>query len=197
MECTEDYESLYYACGHLRLALAYRNAGRLEAFLSASGDFVDGSGDMLFASWYELLDAIVDFFRIGGSGEYCTTDLYFSDGCIRDYFRIARRHAAARGIPLTRDSCYRQARDCFYNTMLDYCPYACWFRLVTQSHHEYGSGLAIRLYEDFDSYDGLLCGLLDVLGWFRAQTAALHASTQADGGRGLPTPSESPVKEAA
>ena len=60
------------------------------------------------------------------------------------------------------------------NTMLDYCPYSCWFRLVTQTHHECGFGLSVWIYEDqFTDWEPLLAGLLDVMAYFRSSMELL------------------------
>ena len=60
--------------------------------------------------------------------------------------------------------------------MLDYCPYSCWFRLVTQTHHEYGYGLSVWVEEEqFTDWEPLLTGLLDVMTYFRSSMEILSA----------------------
>ena len=103
-----------------------------------------------------------------------TCRMYFSDAVIRDYFRFAQRHAEQAGIPLKQDVYYLDALSYFNNTMLDLCPYSCWFRLVTQTHHEYGYGLSVWVDEEqFTDWEPLLAGLLDVMAYFRSSMELL------------------------
>ena len=146
-----SYEELAYAFQQLELAALYWEAGKLDEFIAATGSALREDEDFLYANWYELLDAVADFTDIREDEDTLTCRMYFSDAVIRDYFRFARKHAEDAGIPPKQDPYYLDALSYFSTTMLDYCPYSCWFRLVTQTHHEYGYGLSVWTSGDTDS----------------------------------------------
>ena len=173
-----SYEELQYAFQHLEIAAAFHDAGRWDAFLRSTGDLLVGDEDFLYANWYELLDAVADFTDIREDEDTLTCRMYFSDAVIRDYFRFAQKHAEQAGIPLKQDPYYLDALSYFSTTMLDCCPYGCWFRLVTQTHHEYGYGLSVWVSEDqFTDWEPLLTGLLDVMGYFRSAVEAVQTGS--------------------
>ena len=171
-----SYENLQYAFQQLELAAAYYAAGKLDDFIRNTGSLLIGDEDFLYANWYELLDAVADFTDIREDEDTLTCRIYFSDAVIRDYFRFAQQHAKKAGIPLKQDPYYLDALSYFSTTMLNYCPYSCWFRLVTQTHHEYGYGLSIWVAEEqFTDWEPLLTGLLDVMMYFRTSMEILSA----------------------
>ena len=171
-----SYEDLQYAFQQLELAALYREAGKLDAFIAATGSALWGNEDFLYANWYELLDAVSDFTDIREDEDTLTCRMYFSDAVIRDYFRFARKHAEDAGIPPKQDPYYLDALSYFSTTMLDCCPYGCWFRLVTQTHHKYGYGLSVWIDEEqFTDWEPLLTGLLDVMTYFRSSMEILSA----------------------
>lgn len=171
-----SYEDLQYAFRQLELAALYWGAGKLDAFIAATGSMLWGDEDFLYTHWYELLDAVADYTDIREDEDTLTCRIYFSDGVIRDYFNFAQQHAEKTGIPLKQDVYYLDALSYFNTTMLDCCPYSCWFRLVTQTHHEYGFGLSVWIYEDqFTDWEPLLAGLLDVMAYFRSSMEILDS----------------------
>ena len=171
-----SYGDLQYAFQQLELAALYREAGKLDAFIAATGSALREDEDFLYTNWYELLDAVADFTDIREDEDTLTCRMYFSDAVIRNYFCFAQRHAEEAGIPLKQDPYYLDALSYFNNTMLDYCPYSCWFRLVTQTHHEYGYGLSVWVAEEqFSDWEPLLTGLLDVMTYFRSSMEILSA----------------------
>ena len=169
-----SYEDLQYAFLQLELAARYQEAGKLDKFIRNTGSLLVGGEDFLYANWSELLDALADFVDVRGDEDTLICRMYFSDAVIRDYFRFAQRHAERSGIPLKQDVYYLDALSYFNNIMLDYCPYSCWFRLVTQTHHEYGYGLSVWVDEEqFTDWEPLLAGLLDVMAYFRSSMELL------------------------
>ena len=187
-----SYEDLQYAFQQLELAALYREAGKLDAFIAATGSALWGNEDFLYANWYELLDAVSDFTDIREDEDTLTCRMYFSDAVIRDYFCFAQRHAEQAGIPLKQDPYYLDALSYFSTTMLDCCPYGCWFRLVTQTHHKYGYGLSVWIDEEqFTDWEPLLTGLLDVMTYFRSSMEILKA----DGKVGQVISSTHPAQE--
>lgn len=171
-----NYADLQYAFQQLELAALYQRAGKLDEFIAATGCMLWGDEDFLYTNWYELLDAVADFTDIREDEDTLTCRMYFSDAVIRNYFCSAQRHAEDAGIPLKQDPYYLDALSYFNNTMLDYCPYSCWFRLVTQTHHEYGYGLSVWTAEEqFTDWEPLLAGLLDVMTYFRTSMEILAA----------------------
>ena len=174
-----SYEDLQYAFLQLELAARYQEAGRLEGFIRNTGNALWGDEDFLYTYWYELLNALADFVDIREDEDTLICRMYFSDAVIQDYFRFAQRHAEQAGIPLKQDVYYLDALSYFNNTMLDYCPYRCWFRLVTQTHHEYGFGLSVWIYEEqFTDWEPLLAGLLDVMTYFRSSMEILASDNK-------------------
>lgn len=170
-----DYDDLQNACQQLSFAAAFYNAGRLDAFLSTTGDTLYGDEDFLCFYFYELLYAIADFTDMRDSEDGCVSRYYFSDDSIRTYFGFVRRHAAQLGVPFKEDPYYRNALNYFCDTMLSACPYCCWFRLVTQPHHKYGYGLSVWCdNEQFYDSEQLVFGLLDVIGYFERSVALLR-----------------------
>ena len=95
-----SYEELQYAFQQLELAALYREAGKLDAFIAATGSALREDEDFLYANWYELLDAVADFTDIREDEDTLTCRMYFSDAVIRDYFYFAQKHAEEAGIPL-------------------------------------------------------------------------------------------------
>ena len=173
-----SYGDLQYAFQQLELAALYREAGKLDAFIAATGSALREDEDFLYANWYELLDAVADFTDIREDEDTLTCRMYFSDAVIREYFCFAQKHAEQAGTPLRQDPYYLGALSYFNNTMLDYCPYSCWFRLVTQTHHEYGYGLSMWVAEEqFTDWEPLLTGLLDVMGYFRSAVEAVQTGS--------------------
>lgn len=171
-----DYNDLQNACQQLSFAAAFHNIGRLDAFLNATGDTLWGSEEFFCWHYYEILYAIADFTDIRNSEEGCVSRYYFSADCIRTYFDFVQAHAAQLGVPLKADPYYRNALDYFCNTMLSACPYCCWFRLVTQTHHKYGYGLSVWCdNEQFYDSEQLVFGLLDVIGYFKSNVMLLRA----------------------
>lgn len=172
-----SYENLQYAFQQLELAAAYYAAGKLDDFIRNTGSLLIGDEDFLYANWYELLDAVADFTDIREDEDTLTCRIYFSDAVLRDYFRFAQQHAKKAGIPLKQDPYYLDALSYFSTTMLNYCPYSCWFRLVTQAHHEYGYGLSVWIDEEqFTDWEALLMGLLEMMAHFRSSVDVLTAS---------------------
>ena len=187
-----SYEELQYAFQHLEIAAAFHGAGRWDAFLRSAGDLLVGDEDFLYANWYELLDAVADFTDIREDEDTLTCRMYFSDTVIRDYFLFAQKHAEQAGIPLKQDPYYLDALSYFSTTMLDHCPYSCWFRLVTQTNHEYGYGLSVWVAEEqFTDWEPLLTGLLDVMTYFRTSMEIVKA----DGTTGQVIPLVHPAQE--
>lgn len=192
-----SYEDLQYAFLHLELAARYQEAGKLDEFIRNTGSLLVGDEDFLYTHWYELLDALADFVDVRGDEDTMTCRMYFSDAVIRDYFRFAQRHAERSGIPLKQDAYYLDALSYFNNTMLDCCPYSCLFRLVTQTHHEYGYGLSVWADEEqFTDWEPLLAGLLDVMAYFRSSMEILSAEGKCGQVIVLPPQGQTP-KEAA
>ena len=173
-----DYEGLQYACDQLRLMSKFHDVGLLNQLISRTGNtLVDES--FLCCYWYEILESLADFVRIGGNDDFLTARLYFSDSTIRTYFDFAQNHAKAQGEPLQKDPYYRNAYDYFCETMLDHCPYSCYFRLVTQTHHPFGYGLSVWYDEEqFEGHENLVSGLLKVMDFFRCSVQMLRDSGQ-------------------
>ena len=191
-----SYEDLQYAFLQLELAARYQEAGRLDEFIRNTGNALWGDEDFLYTYWSELLDALADFVDIREDEDTMTCRMYFSDAVIQDYFRFAQRHAEQAGIPLKQDVYYLDALSYFNNTMLDYCPYSCWFRLVTQTHHECGFGLSVWIYEDqFTDWEPLLAGLLDVMAYFRSSMELLASDDKT--GQAISFSHSAQAKEAA
>ena len=174
-----NYADLQYAFQQLELAALYQRAGKLDEFIAATGCMLWGDEDFLYTNWYELLDAVSDFTDIREDEDTLTCRMYFSDAVIRDYFCFAQKHAAQAAIPPKQDPYYLDALSYFSTTMLDYCPYSCWFRLVTQTHHEYGYGLSVWVEEEqFTDWEPLLAGLLDVMTYFRSSMEILASDNK-------------------
>ena len=104
-----SYEELQYAFQQLELAALYREAGKLDAFIAATGSALRENEDFLYANWYELLDAVADFTDIREDEDTLTCRMYFSDAVIRNYFCFAQGHAEQAGIPLKQDPYYLDA----------------------------------------------------------------------------------------
>ena len=51
-----SYEDLQYAFRQLELAALYWGAGKLDAFIAATGSMLWGDEDFLYTHWYELLE---------------------------------------------------------------------------------------------------------------------------------------------
>lgn len=186
-----SYENLQYAFQQLELAARYRDAGKLDEFIRNTGSLLTGDEDFLYASWYELLNAVADFVDIREDEDTLTCRMYFSDAMIRDYFCFAQRHAEEAGIPLRQDPYYLDALSYFNSTMLDRCPYSCWFRLVTQTHHEYGFGLSVWAAEEqFTDWEPLLASLLEVMTYFRSGMEILKAAGKTGQVTALPHPAQ-------
>lgn len=172
----KDFDDLQTACLQLSLAAAFHAVGRLDAFLAETGDELYGDPDFFYANYYMILSVIADFFDMKDRDDNCVTCFYFSDESIRTYFRFAWEHAKQLGVPLKQDPYYRNALSYFSDTMLTACPYCCWFRLVTQAHHQYGCGLSVWIGdEQFNDAEQLVFGLLDVIGYFKDNVALLRA----------------------
>ena len=192
-----DHETLQYTLQQLRLAAAFHAAGKLDSFIAATGETLYCSENFIWQSFYDIIGAMGDLADIRYDDENCETRLYLSDENIRTYFSFVREHAKKLDIPMKEDPYYQNARDYFETTMLDCCPYCCWFRLVTQIHHKYGFGLSIWIHdEQFEDNEELLYGLLDVLVFFR--DSAEHLQTQGEVVEsGIILPFRTPEKEAA
>lgn len=191
-----SYENLQYAFQQLELASAYYAAGKLDEFIRNTGSLLTGDEDFLYGNWYELLYALADFVDIRDDEETMTNRMYFSDETMRMYFSHAQACAAQDGIPLRQEAYYQNACSYVYETLLESCPYGGYFRMVTQSHHEYGYGLSVWIaVEAFADWEPLLMALLDIMGYFRSSVEVLTASGKI--GRVLPFSADKQAKEAA
>lgn len=192
-----SYENLQYAFQQLELAAAYYAAGKLDEFICNTGSLLTGDEDFFNMNWLEFLYALADFVVIRDDENTMTSRMYFSDETMRVYFAHAQACAARDGIPLKQEAYYQNACSYVYETLLDACPYCGFFRVVTQTHHEYGYGLSVWLeLESFSDWESLLSGLLDIMRFFRSSVEVLIASGEI--GRVVPFLSElEQAKEAA
>ena len=95
---------------------------------------------------------------------------------MRQYFTFVKQHADGLGIRMKDDPYYKDICRDVYDTLLDACPYSCYFRVVTQTHHKYGYGLSVWTdCEQFYDYDRLLDGILQVIWLFSHRVTMLKA----------------------
>ena len=192
-----NYADLQYAFQQLELAALYQRAGKLDAFIAATGSALREDEDFLYANWYERLSALADFEDLRDDEDTRTNRMYFSDETMRVYFAHAQTCAARDGIPLKQEAYYQNACSYVYDTLLDACPYSGYFRVVTQPHHEYGYGLSVWVeIEAFSDWESLLSGLLDIMRFFRSSVEVLKATGEI--GKVVTFPAETQqAKEAA
>lgn len=194
-----DYEDLGYAFEELKFAAAFYDAGKLDTYIRNMGDRLDCIEGFLWYNFYEILDAIGDFYDVRENEEYFVSRMYFSDQCIRDYFGMVQDRAEKAGIPMKQDHYYKKAYEYFSRTMLGACPYSCWFRLVTQTHHEYGYGISIWVScEEFYDWPELLFALLEMVRFFSQEVKLMKENESLSSGMIVPfSPKLKTGKEAA
>ena len=193
----EYYEDLTNALKQLAVAQSFRDAGRLDAYTDICGPCIDCDEDFLYGNWYDLINATADFADIRWDESETCERMYFSDEPMRQYFTFVKQHADGLGIRMKDDPYYKDICADVYDTLLDACPYSCYFRVVTQTHHKYGYGLSVWVYcEQFYDPESLLDGILQVIGIFTHRLSMLKAQglIPSDNLISFPEPA---VKEAA
>lgn len=169
---------LQYACAQLQFAKAFYDAGKLNEFIQATVSVLYEEEGFEFDFFWEMLAAMGDTFCEYEGYDGYSTHVYLSDRNIRTYFSFVREHARKEKISFKKDPYYLSAFEYFCNTMLDACPYNGQFNLVTQQHHEYGSGLSVVIYDDFAETTDLIFGLLEVLTYFKDCVEKLQAENK-------------------
>ena len=142
----EYYENLAYALKQLSIVQAFHDAGRLEEYKKVCDTTIDCDEDFLYGNWYDLLNATADFVDVRWDESETCERLYFSDKPMRQHFTFVKQHADGLGIRMKDDPYYKDICADVYDTLLHTCPYSCYFRVVTQTHHKYGCGLSVWLY---------------------------------------------------
>ena len=152
----------------ISFAQTFYESGRLKAYKKQFGSSLFPEEDFLFVNWFELLQASADFVDMRWDESETSHRLYFSDSSMRRYFAFVQQHAAQLGIRMKDDPYYQNACRVVYDILLDTCPYSCYFRVVTQTHHKYGYGLSVWIdCEQFwDDYSALLYAVLDAIWYF-------------------------------
>ena len=196
----ENYEQLTYALKQLSIAQSFYNIGRLDAYIQGCGPFVDCDETFIYGNWYELLSATADFVDVRWDESETGERIYISDECMRRYFTFVKKHADNLGIRMQDDCYYKDICQDVYDTLLDACPYHCYFRIVTQTHHLYGYGLSVWIYsEQFYNHDCLLNGILQTIEIFSHRLSMLEVQglISTDNVIPFPEPAENTQKEAA
>lgn len=196
----ENYEPLTYALKQLSIAQSFYNVGRLDAYIQSCGPFVDCDEDFMYSNYYELFSAATDFIDFRWDESETCERIYFSDECIRHYFTFVKEHADSLCIRMQDDPYYKDICQEVYDALLVACPYSCYFRIVTQTHHQYGYGLSVWIdSEQFYDQDCLLNGILQVIGIFTHRLSILEAQglISTDNVIPFPEPAENTAKEAA
>lgn len=193
----EYYENLTYALKQLSIVQSFHDAGCLEEYKKVCDTTIDCDEDFLYGNWYDLLNAAADFVDVRWDESETCERLYFSDKPMRQYFTFVKQHADNLGIRMKDDPYYKDICTDVYDTLLDACPYSCYFRVVTQTHHKYGFGLSIWVdCEQFVDYDCLLDGILQVIWLFSHRLSVLQVQGLMTTDNLIPFP-ESADKEAA
>lgn len=193
----EYYENLTYALKQLSIVQSFHDAGRLEEYKKACGTIIDCDEDFLYGNWYDLINAIADFADIRWDESETCERMYFSDEPMLQYFTFVKQHAEGLGIRMKDDPYYKDICTDVYDTLLDACPYSCYFRVVTQTHHMYGYGLSVWVYcEQFYDFEQLLDGILQVI-WLFAHRVTMLKSQGLIPSDNLISFSKSDNKEAA